>query len=288
MTDVEIPRADEQMSRELFGTIFELSAQQPWLLRRSKELYDTIVLCENEDQKNLLVNLISRFHFRSAQSHLDDLRGLASKIAIDWNCSPEDTTLVALENGECADSSGMLVQQMKGPLAEHGSWKTGNFISRIGDVVDRAKDGSNIVFVDDFCGSGTSISKKVTWLNNKLSEVGKSASIRVAVGTSMEQSRDLITPMVVDFYSVHWLGKGLNGHFKEQELIDAIANMEAIEDKLSDRHGAKRIKNFSFGWGRSEALFYLEGGNPPNNNFPIFWWPKLKPDRNRLTILPRV
>jgi len=288
MTEVEIPRADEQMSRELFGTIFELSARQPWLLRRSKELYDTVVLCENEDQKNLLVNLISRFHFRSAQNHLEDLRILARKIAVDWNCSPENTTLVALEDRECADSSAMLVQQMKGPLAEHGSWKTRNFIGRLGDVVGRAKDGSNIVIVDDFCGSGTSISKKVTWLTNNLNKVGKSASIRVAVGTSMEQSQDLITPLVVDFYSVHWLRKGLNGHFKDQELAEAIANMEAIENKLSDRNGAKKIEDFSFGWKRSEALFYLEGGNPPNNNFPIFWWPKLKPTRKRLTILPRV
>ena len=288
MTDVEIPRADEQMSRELFGTIFELSSRQPWLLRRSKELYDTVVLCENDGQKNLLVNLISRFHFRSAQNHLEDLRILASKIAVDWSCLPENTMLVALENSECADSSAMLVQQMKGPLAEHGSWETRNFISRLGDVVDRATEGSNIVIVDDFCGSGTSISDKVIWLKNELKKIGKTASIHVAVGTSMEQSRDIITPLVVDFYSVHWIRKGLNEYFKDQELAEALANMEAIENKLADQHEKKVIADFRFGWKRSESLFYLEGGNPPNNNFPIFWWPKLKNGKKRSTILPRV
>lgn len=288
MMDQEIPRSNEHMSRDVFATLFNLTNKQPWLVRRSHELFDTVGLCTTQAERELLIDLISRFHFRSVQNHLDDLRALAAKIANDWECLPEDTILVALEDRELADSSAMLVQQLKGPLAELGAWKTGNFISQLGEVVRRTKNGSIVVFVDDFCGSGESIYKKVLWLRNELKNAGKEATIRVAVGSSMEQSKEIILPVVDDFYSVHWLSKGLNDYFQDTELTEAVATMRGIEDKLGERHGKKKLTDYSFGWKQSEALFYLEGGNPPNNNFPVFWWPKLKPTRDRATLLPRV
>lgn len=288
MMDQEIPRSNEHISRDVFATLFNLTNKQPWLVRRSRELFDTVGLCTTESERELLIDLISRFHFRSVQNHLDDLRALAAKITNDWKCLPENTILVALEDRELADSSAMLVQQLKGPLAELGAWKTGNFISQLGEVVRRTKNGSIVVFVDDFCGSGESIYKKVVWLRNELISAGKTATIRVAVGSSMEQSKDIILPVVDDFYSVHWLAKGLNDYFRDTELTEAVATMRGIEDKLGERHGKKKLSDYSFGWKQSEALFYLEGGNPPNNNFPVFWWPKLRPARDRATLLPRV
>lgn len=286
--DQEIPRSNEHMSRDVFATLLDLTNKQPWLVRRSRQLFDTVGLCATEAEKELLIDLISRFHFRSVQNHLDDLRALAEKIVHDWGCLPENTILVALEDRELADSSAMLVQQLKGPLAELGAWKTGNFLSQLGEVVRRAKNGSTIVFVDDFCGSGESIQKKVLWLRNELQSAGKEAIIRVAVGSSMNQSKSIIQPVVDDFYSVHWLAKGLDDYYQDKELAEAVATMRGIEDKLGERHGRKKLSDYSFGWKQSEALFYLEGGNPPNNNFPVFWWPKLKPAHDRETLLPRV
>ena len=183
--DQEIPRSNEHMSRDVFATLLNLTNKQPWLVRRSRQLFDTVGLCTTEAEKELLIDLISRFHFRSVQNHLDDLRALAEKIVHEWGCLPENTILVALEDRELADSSAMLVQQLKGPLAELGAWRTENFLSQLGEVVRRAKNGSTIVFVDDFCGSGESIHKKVLWLRKELQSAGKEAIIRVAVGSSM-------------------------------------------------------------------------------------------------------
>lgn len=276
------------MSRDLFGTLMQLTVTQPWLVRRSRELFDTVAVCEDEDQKALVVDLISRFHFRSVQNYLDDLRKIATKIAEDWGCLPENTLIIALQDNACADSTSMVVQQLKGPLAEYGEWKTGNFITRLADAIERTQDGTQIVIVDDFCGSGGSISKKVIWLIEKLADAGKAAIIRVAVGSSMEQSKTAICPLVEDFFSVHWLQKGIRGYYLDQDQIDAIARMEAIEEKLAERSSGKKIETYKFGWMQSEALFYLEGGNPPNNNFPVFWWRKLKPSVNHTPLLPRV
>lgn len=288
MADEEIPRAKETMTRDLFGLLMQLTTQQTWLTRRSEELYDTLAVCDSEHQKNLIVDLITRFHFRSAQEYLEDRRDIARKISKDWGCLPQNTMLIALQDNACADSSSAAVQQFKGPLAEYADWKTHNFISSLGEVVERAKDGNNIVIVDDFCGSGDTISKKVRWLREKLEEASKSATLRVAVGSSMEQSKAVICPYVQDFYSVHWLQRGIRDFYSGQDAVDAIALMEAIESKLAERYGKKKIEDYAFGWKQSEALCYLEGENPPNNNFPIFWWRKLRPNLDRTALLPRV
>ncbi|MDP2582293.1 hypothetical protein Q8W37_20320 [Shimia thalassica] len=288
MADEEIPRASEAMSRELFGTLVQLTRQQPWLIQRSEELYDTVSVCDDEAQTNLIVDLISRFHFRSAQQNLEDRREIASKISKDWGCVPENTMLIALQDNACADSTSAAVQQLKGPLAAYAEWKTHNFISSLGEVVDRAKEDSIIVIVDDFCGSGETISKKVKWLREKLVEAGKNAIIGVAVSSAMEQSKDVICPFVDEFFAVHWLKKGIRDHYSGQSAMDAIALMESIEGKLGDRYGSKKLEKYKFGWKQSEALCYLEGENPPNNNFPIFWWRKLKSNADRTALLPRV
>ncbi|WP_152455518.1 phosphoribosyltransferase [Roseivivax sp. THAF40] len=288
MADDEILRAKETMTRDMFGMLMQLTTQQPWLTRRSEELYDTLAVCDDEGQKNLIVDLISRFHFRSAQQYLEDRRSIASKISRDWKCLPTNTMLIALQDNGCADSSSAAVQQFKGPLAEYADWKTHNFISSLREVVDRTKDGSNIIIVDDFCGSGETISKKVLWLREKLQQAGKSASLFVAVGSSMEQSKEVICPLVKDFYSVHWLKKGICDFYSGQDSVNAVKLMESIEEELADRYGNKKIKDYAFGWRRSEALCYLEGENPPNNNFPIFWWRKVKPNLDRTALLPRV
>ncbi|MEP3676147.1 phosphoribosyltransferase [Sulfitobacter sp.] len=288
MTAEELPRAKEAMSRDLFALLMQLTSEQRWLVRRSQELYDVVAVCDDEKQKKLIVDLISRFHFRSAQEYLEDRRNIAIKISQDWGCIPTNTMLIALQDNACADSSSAAVQQFKGPLAEYADWKTHNFISSLSEVVQRAKDGSNIIIVDDFCGSGETISKKVLWLREKLQEAGKSVSLRVAVASSMEQSKGVICPLVEDFYSVHWLKKGIRDFYSGQDAVDAVELMEAIESKLGDRYGSKKLKDYKFGWKQSEALCYLEGENPPNNNFPIFWWRKAKPNSDRTTLLPRV
>lgn len=289
MTDDEIPRSSETMSRELFGTLVSLTRQQPWLIRRSTELYDTVSVCDGEAQTDLIVDLISRFHFRSAQQNLEDRREIAAKISKDWGCVPESTMLIALQDNACADSTSAAVQQLKGPLAEFAEWKTHNFISSLSEVVSRAKqDSSIIVIVDDFCGSGETIAKKATWLREKLEEAGKSALIGVAVSSAMEQSKDIICPLVDEFFAVHWLKRGIRDHYSGQSAADAIALMEAIEEKLGKQYGNKKLDKYTFGWKQSEALCYLEGENPPNNNFPIFWWRKLKSNADRTALLPRV
>lgn len=288
MTDTQLVRSGEVMGRDTFASLMVLSRKHPWLIPRSKELFDVLELCETEYEKDLLVDLLGRFHFCSASNHLANLSVISNQIVEQWSCTPLNSHIVALENGECADSSSMIVQQLKQPFAHLGDWKTHNFLNRLNAVVARAKSGDNIVIVDDFAGSGTSIGGKATWLRTELAALGKIATIRVAVSSAMHHSKLAIEPLVDEYFSINWLPKGISDHFTGGELASATAAMERLEAVLGPRNGSKKLENYRFGYKRSESLYYLEGSNPPNNNFPIFWWPLLKPKKPRNPLLRRV
>jgi hypothetical protein len=288
MKDTQLERSPEVMGRDTFASLMSLSRKHTWLIPRSKELFDILELCETDYEKDLIVDLLGRFHFCSASRHLENLSRISDQIVKQWSCTPLNSHIVALEDGELADSSSMIVQQLKQPLALLADWKTHNFLNKLGAVVARANTGDNIVIVDDFAGSGTSIGGKVTWLRAELAALGKSATVRVAVTSAMHHSKLAIEPLVDEYFSINWLPKGISEHFTGGELASATAAMERLEAALGPKIGRKKLASYNFGYKRSESLYYLEGSNPPNNNFPIFWWPLLKPKKPRNPLLRRV
>lgn len=287
-TESEIERSAIVLERSVFASIFALTRGQKWLELKSEEIFETLSLCATPEETELVVDLLGRFHFTNASEHLKKLEKLSKHIAGSWNCDPQKTIIVALERGNCADSSSRIVQDLKAPFAYLDGWKTPNFISRLGDAVELSSDDTTIVVVDDFAGTGGSINKKVTWLRDRLQEVDKSPTIRVAVVSAMMQSKDLLEAVVDDFFALEWLPRGISDHYDGAPLATAVTAMERLETELAKRIGNKKLTDYHFGWQRSEAIFYTEGANPPNNNFPIFWWPLLKGKKERNPILRRI
>ncbi|MGO4909969.1 phosphoribosyltransferase family protein [Pseudorhodobacter sp. W20_MBD10_FR17] len=288
MAETDLDRSSQVMGRDVFASLMSLSMKHTWLIARSKELFDILELCKSDQEKDLVVDLLGRFHFCSASTHLENLRQLSGQIVTSWGCQPTNSHIVALQDGECADSSSMIVQQLKAPFADLGEWKTHNFLNQLNAAVARSKNGDNIVIVDDFAGSGTSIGKKAEWLRAALKAAGKTASIRVAVSAAMHHSKKAIEEHVDEYHAINWLSKGISDSFTGGDLASATAAMERLETTLGNKNGNKKLDHYRFGYRRSEALYYLEGSNPPNNNFPIFWWPVLKPKRARNPLLRRV
>lgn len=288
MPSDELDRSDFQMNRELFAAIFKLGVEHSWLRDKANELHELLVMCTGEGEKELITDLLARFHYTSASDHLAKVATLAKQIAEIWQCDPKNTHIVALENGELSDSSNRASYDLKAPLAYYEGWSNRKFVSRLGDVVDAAKAGGTVVVVDDFVGSGGSIEKKVNWLRPRLEAASKNVEIKVGVVSAMMQSRERVEAVCKEYYAVEWLSRGISDHYSGAELENSKAYMERIESELAPRDGNFHLDKFRFGWEKSEALFFTEGANPPNNNFPVFWWRHLKPKKKRKPILRRI
>ncbi|MFH5774393.1 hypothetical protein ACHFJ0_09065 [Paracoccus sp. NGMCC 1.201697] len=285
---MKIDRLPNQISRNDFGLLLELTLRHPWLIRKSSAFYDLLSVCESEREASLVLDLVSRINFFTPNDQLDARRRICDKITKEWSLTQVETQIIAINDRELADSSSAYVQQMKGVFAETCGWKTPNFINGLGAAVERVADGKAIVVVDDFCGSGESVSGKVDWIKKKLDEQKKTCRIYVAVAAAMEQSKNAIEPLVDSYFAVTWLKRGISDYLSDPELTAAFTDMKRLESILHKRYGRKKLQDYSFGWRASEALYYSEGDNPPNNNFPLFWWPRLNTGPERDVLIPRI
>ncbi len=279
-------RLAHRIEREIFEKVFNLSKEQPWLSDKSSEIMELLELCQTARQQELVLDLLNRFHYVSDAKHRADLRSLAATIADDWKCDPSDTQVVALSGGELADSSSMVAYGIKTELAKLGSWKTHNFSDSLSLAISNLSNLPNIVIVDEFAGTGNAVKKKIEYLH---AEAKSTVRIRVGLLTAMESATIFINPLVVETYCVNSLRKGISDHYTGKELSEAVTAMTELEKCLARRNGKKKLRDYEFGYERSESLHYSDAANPPNNNFPIFWWPKLTGTGNlRRLIAPRI
>jgi hypothetical protein len=287
-TNMTIDRASGIIERETFEQMMHSTLLQPWLVRKSGAFFDVLELCESEAEKDLVLKLISKIHFSTPNDQLNYRREIAKFVTGTLKLSEANTIFLALNDTELADSSSAFVQQMKGVLAEIGGWRTPAFVDKLSSAVSRAKQDSAIVVVDDFSGSGGSISGKIAWLRKELAKAKISCKIFVVVASAMERSKLEIEPLVDQYHAVNWLSRGLSDLLVGHELEQAKEVMIKLESKLQKKSSGKQLADYTFGWRKSETLYYLEGDNPPNNNFPLLWWPKLKGGVRRDPLLPRI
>ena len=84
-----------------------------------------------------------------------------------------------------------------------------------------------------------------------------------------------------------WLDKGISDYYgnKVKETLDCMLN---LEENLGNEFMGKKLSDVSLGYHKSEALFAIDNLTVPNNVFPIFWWPVLKSNVIRNTVLNRI
>ncbi|MDP0930237.1 hypothetical protein Q0601_23950 [Paracoccus onubensis] len=281
-------RLEESLSETVFDRLLNISKSQRWLVRRNEKLNELFESCSCKDEQLFLCDILDRFTYIDSDTLADSLAELGEKISITWGCTPENTLIVAMDKSRYADSSSAIAWMIKPVLADLGDWGTQTIYKNLTDAINEVKDGQKFVVVDEFVGSGQTLSGRLKWISKEITEQGKSVEIYVATIAAMEICRGKDFSCATDFHSTIWMKQGLNDYYSDEDLEAAVAMMLGMEALLLPVHNFTKLSKYSLGYKKTQSTYYLENGNPPNNNFPIFWWKMWKTGERRTPLIPRV
>lgn len=153
------------MNRNQFELIYSLSKKQPWLEYKYDELISLLFEeCDSIEKRELIVELLSRFVYISNDDYLKCLDALVDKITNTENISDDTTQIVALTADANADSAQYLLYGLKSKLAKAG-WNNCKLVNTFGRAyrtyTDNKNKHKNIIFIDEFIGSGQTVLSRV-------------------------------------------------------------------------------------------------------------------------------
>lgn len=280
-----IDRASQRIGVDDFRTLTRLHLEHEWLRYEPDALFELWCLSDNDEQKNLIEFLIKNFSYIDSRKLSDGCNAITSHIENIWSLPSNSTFLVATCDDRNPDGSQSLIQNLKNKFSI--KWKESNFYNSLPIGVNEVPDGSCLILIDDFVGTGDTICRKMKYVRSVFEKRGlRDVRIKIVSLAAMNFSKEALNTLGVDYYSVHWLHKGINELIEEPHRVSATKSMELLEKKLKKNYHGKKLPNF--GYKKSESLFALETANIPNNVFPIFWWPFLKGGTFRKTIFRRV
>ena len=246
------------------------------------ELYH---LCEDDSERSLVSDLLVRFDCIDDDLYNMALRSIAKKIAaLKYNTS--ELAVVAMTIDSAADSSQAMLNDIKLYLTLEcgGNVRTINRFSRIQKAFNR-EGIKHFVVIDEFSGSGQTVL-------NRYVEFGHynlpGATIDVFLISAMREAYEQVQAHGIHINVEFLSDAGISSYYFDDDLKKRINEMKHLEGKLADRIGIHNLKDYSFGYAHSEALFTRKDRNVPNNVFPIFWWKQYQGQQNRVTLFTRI
>lgn len=269
--------------KEDYIKFMQLYSHQSWLCKKEPNLEALIEICDTREQKNLVFSLLDRFHYLK-----EDMVHLLLEQMADYivNCEFEKsrTLLVASTYDEEADSGQKILDMLKVPLYER-RWRDVKTVNIIGKAIRPISQGKDqIIIIDEFLGTGRTLRTRVEWLKKNANQ---NIDIKCCFMAGMRNAVEALNADSIKIFCPLQLEKGISEYFEGDRLAHAEHDMLCLESKLAQRIQEKYLADYSFGFGKAEALYSLENGNTPNSVFPIFWWIKDQNGNERKTILTR-
>lgn len=273
-------------TKEEFHQLTNLYIRQKWLISKKEELKDLIDFCDNRESKDLIFSLLERFSYLDNDTLNFLLNDLSDYIINKTGFNENTTQLLSLTYDDEADSGQKILDNIKHPIFKKG-WRQIKTVNLFGKSIPNFNKGkTEIIIIDEFIGSGKTLKSRINYLEKNITGDFKLkccfiAGIKKTIDSLIEDGIDIYCPLQLD--------KGISEYYEGHKLTEAENLMLDLELKLAQFINKKDLYNYSFGYGRAEALYTMEGcnGNTPNSVFPIFWWLKDKQNRERKTILTR-
>jgi len=277
------------LSKDIFHTLLALTKKQPWLEDKHKELENLIFGdCSDQDQKELILDLLNRFEYVSRDNFIKALSEMVEDIITDPCLKDETTQIVAIAADSSSDSSQWILYGLK-PLFQKYQWDRYKHVSTYGKAYKtykKSKQHNNIVLVDEFVGTGTTVLNRVNSLRTAFSDGNVTDySIRIKAIVSTKIGAKAIRDTGLDFTSQIILPKGISDYYISSEAKNKIKLMLCLESILKEEYLGRKMPKLGFG--ATESLYCRQDGNCPNSVFPIFWWPIYRNDDFRPTVLIR-
>lgn len=277
-------RAPHRLNREAFSNILNLHVNQPWTVSKQPQLYDLLDECENLEEQTLVLNLLNAYENFDERRASEAFFSISNQIMNIWNLDANNTLVVAVHNENDVGSAPALLQSVKPCFKPE--WR-GALVSHMKPALDKLQDGMNVVFIDDFVGTGGQFCKALEWFFDQLETRSLSLStIHLVSLCIMKQAIPLIEEKEVIHFAAHYMEKGITGKMGMEQAERAKNLMLELEGRLKWKDKKQR-ERYSMGFMQSEALFRYMDNNAPNNNFPIFWWRETSDGYERSTIQVR-
>lgn len=267
--------------------VFDLLTRQLDMLKDKtnclEELFD---LCDNEEQRGLVKNLL--IDFSEMNDEVFNLCLLDMRDAIISKGFPlEDCLVVAMAHDHLADSSQEVLQSIKMPLGMKG-FPISNFCNRFDHCWGKKfKDKYHHYFIiDDFVGSGSTV------LNHKIEfeklTKDKEYTLHFVVAAGMEYAIENLRNQGIDIHCSYTMKKGISGKYANGMLQHKLQIMSDLESKLATTINETQLSEHHLGYGQTESLFCRRHRNIPNNVFPLFWWKQYAENKARIPLFTRI
>lgn len=270
-------------SKREYQWLFDLIKRQTTMLSgKDASLSELYHLCDDDSQRLLISDLLIRFDCIDDDLYNMALRSIAKKIA-ELKYDVSELAVVAMSMDSAADSSQAMLNDIKIYLTDAcgSNVQTINKFSRIQKAFKR-EGKKHFVVIDEFSGSGQTVLNRYTEfgrynLEGATLDFFLIAALRKAYENVKSQGIHVDVELLSD--------AGISAYYTGDVLHKRKDEMKLLEGKLADQIGELKLKDYSFGYAQSEALYARKDHNVPNNVFPLFWWKQYKGKRNRLNVL---
>lgn len=234
--------------------------------------------CESEEQFEVIDHVLSNLKYHKSSDLEEAGITSAAKITESWGLVPQNTNIVGLADKNATCGSTAYLRAIEIHLSR--SWGD-SIYTNFDSAFRHRKDKENLVLVDDFVGTGEKLSRKISALLNNPKTANYKIHILVFAGMNfgIEALRSLVNDSI---YTHITLDKCLSTIQPREVAEKFISHMRDLERKIFTKSG-----DYSLGYKQSEAAFFLEASNIPNNNFPILWWDKYADNTERATLFTR-
>ncbi|QHL85974.1 hypothetical protein GU926_00350 [Nibribacter ruber] len=272
------------MKREDYNRILRLYPKQKWLVKKESELFSLLQHCDLPHQKELVFELLNEFIYVDLELLEIYLENIAEYIVNSSGFTLERTIITALAWEGDPDSSQMIIQLLR-PWMTRKGWNNVAFASNVpkGMKLLNKYGYDQVILVDEFLGTGRTAEIRIEYLRQG---AVRDLEIKACFVAGMKFGLCKISKLYDDVFCTLELDQAITDKYSGIEKTNAIRSMHQLETKLLNDINGKKLKDYKFGFSKTQAL-YSSYGNIPNSVFPIFWWPYDNESKNRNVLFIR-